>query len=127
MGSKWFMRQLFQNSMAICRKFQKPDIFLTMTANPKWSEITDNLLKHQTASDHPDIVARVFEQKKNALLKKIDDGVFGGVAARVHTIKFQKWGLPHIHLLIFLKPQDRLRDTNHINAMVSAQLPDSNT
>ena len=71
------MQQLFQNSMAICRAFRKPDIFLTMTANPKWPEILEQLLwkaqplaganyqrRQQTASDRPDIVARVFELKK---------------------------------------------------------------
>ena len=79
-GSERHMNQLFQDSMAICRAFNKPDIFLTMTANPNWPEIQDQLLsevppphganyrrRKQKASDHPDIVARVFEQKKNAL------------------------------------------------------------
>ena len=35
-GSPRFMTQLFQDAMAICRHFHKPDLFLTMTANPKW-------------------------------------------------------------------------------------------
>ena len=39
------MYQLFQDSMAICQFCQKPDIFLTMTANSKWPEITEALLK----------------------------------------------------------------------------------
>jgi len=30
-----FMTQLFQDAMAICRHFHKPDLFLTITANPK--------------------------------------------------------------------------------------------
>jgi len=34
-GSPRFMTQLFQDAMAICRHFHKPDLFLTMTANPK--------------------------------------------------------------------------------------------
>ena len=34
-GSSRFMTQLFQDAMAICRYFHKPDLFLTMTANPK--------------------------------------------------------------------------------------------
>jgi hypothetical protein len=76
-GSERHMNQLFQDSMAVCRAFNKPDIFLTMTANPNWPEIQDALLEEelpepgsnacrrkQTASDRPDIVARVFEQKK---------------------------------------------------------------
>ncbi|KAG6863125.1 hypothetical protein C0993_012774, partial [Termitomyces sp. T159_Od127] len=48
-----------------------------------WAEIEKALLKEpavngkkQTASDQLDIVARVFELKKNALLKEIKDGLF---------------------------------------------------
>ena len=80
-GSERNMLQLYQDSMAICRAFHKPDIFLTMTANPNWVEIQEALLKEQTVDGHrqtavdwPDIVARVFEEKKNALLKEIKDG-----------------------------------------------------
>ena len=87
-----------------------------MMANPSWSEIEDNLFSYeddeddpdyprkcQTASDHPDIVAHVFFQKIKSMLKDIKDGLFGDVQGYVFTIEFQKWGLPHIHLLIFLK------------------------
>jgi len=109
-----------KDSMAICRTFQKPDLFITMTANPNWPEIQDALLqeelpdpnsnarrKKQTAYDRPDIVARVFEQKKNALLKDIRGGVFGKVLANIHTVEFQKRGLPHMHLLTFLDPANK--------------------
>jgi Helitron helicase-like domain at N-terminus len=87
-GSSRHMYQLFQDSMAITRHCGKPDIFLTMTANPSWPEIKDNVFsydddndhpdrpKHQTASDRPDIVARVFAQKIKAMLKNIKDGLF---------------------------------------------------
>jgi len=123
-GSPRFMTQLFQDATAICRHFHKPDLFLTMTANPKWPEILHSLFPGQTATDCPDIVSRVFEQKKKALLKLIDNGFFGTTVAHIHTIEFQKRGLPHIHLLIFLYPQHRIRDSHHINSMISAQLPD---
>src|ERR1700690_354184 len=84
-GSSRQMYQLFQDSMAIARHCHKPDLFLTMTANPNWPEIQDALLeingglndndpnnphKHQTASDRPDIVARVFSKKVEALDRK---------------------------------------------------------
>ena len=36
------MQQLLQDSLAICREYQKPDLFLTMTANGSWPEITQN-------------------------------------------------------------------------------------
>jgi hypothetical protein len=38
------MYQMLQDSLAICRAFMKPDLFLTMTANGSWPEITENLL-----------------------------------------------------------------------------------
>ena len=115
-GGEWHMMQLFQDSMAICCAFQKPDIFLTMTANPNWNEITSNFQENgpnglkQTAADRPDIVAHVFKEKKKALLKEIKEGLLGRTAAMVHTIEFQKRGLPHMYLLIFLDPADKIRD-----------------
>ena len=130
-GSERNMLQLYQDSMAICHAFCKPDIFLTMTANPNWVEIQEALLKEptiegqkQTAVDRPDIVARVFEEKKTALLKEIKDGLFGKTAAMVHTIEFQKRGLPHMHLLIFLDPADKIRNADDVDSIVSAQIPD---
>ena len=82
-----------------------------MTANPKWPEILHSLFPGQTATDRPDIVLRIFKQKKKTLLKLIDNGFFGTTIAHIHTIEFQKRGLPHIHLLIFLHSQDRIRDS----------------
>ena len=43
-GSTRYMQQLLQDSLAICREYKKPDLFLTMTANGSWPEITQNLL-----------------------------------------------------------------------------------
>ena len=93
--------------MAICRYFHKPDLFLIMTTNPKWPEILHSLFPGQTATNRSDIISWVFEQKKKALLKLIDNGFFGTTITYIHTIEFQKRGLPHIHLLIFLYSQDR--------------------
>lgn len=70
-GSPRHMFEIFQDSMAITRYNQHPDIFLTMTANPKWPEITEALLPHQKAVDRPDLVACVFELKRKCLMKEI--------------------------------------------------------
>jgi hypothetical protein len=80
------MYQLFQDSTAICHFGRKPDLFLTMTANPKWPEITAQLLHGQQAADHSDIIACVFLQKKDALFKEIKAGLFGKVIGLVYTI-----------------------------------------
>ncbi|XP_044019460.1 uncharacterized protein LOC122859843 [Aphidius gifuensis] len=58
-GSPRNMLQHYQDAMAIVRKFGKPDLFITMTCNPNWREIKENILHGQTASDRPDIVSRI--------------------------------------------------------------------
>ena len=105
MESPRFMTQLFQDAMAICRHFHKPDLFLTITANSKWPEIIHSLFPDQIATDCSDIVSQVFEQKKKALLKLIDNSFFSTTVAHIYTIEFQKRGLLHIYLLIFFYPQ----------------------
>lgn len=68
------MKQRHMDAMALVQKYDKPDIFLTMTCNPNWPEIQDELFPGQTAQDRPDLVARVFRAKletmKDTLTKK---------------------------------------------------------
>jgi hypothetical protein len=42
-GGPQDMRRRYMDAMALVRKFGKPDIFLTMTCNPNWDEIKDEL------------------------------------------------------------------------------------
>lgn len=42
----------------------------------------------------------------------------------MHVIEFQKRGLPHVHMLIWLHPADRPHKTNEIDDLVSAEIPD---
>lgn len=72
-GSPRNMMESCQNSLAISRRFGNPMLFITMTANPKWPEIENALLEGQTIQDRPDLVVRVFELKKKALLKKLKE------------------------------------------------------
>ncbi|XP_058791046.1 uncharacterized protein LOC131664174 [Phymastichus coffea] len=57
-GSPRYMQQCYQDAMAIVNETGKPDIFLTMTCNPNWPEISENLLLGQQTADRPDLVAR---------------------------------------------------------------------
>jgi len=64
--------------MAIVRYFGKSTLFITFTANPNWKEIQDELLPHQSATDRPDLVVRVFHLKQQDLLAEIhSEGIFG--------------------------------------------------
>jgi hypothetical protein len=38
------MKNRQMDAMALVQAYGKPDIFLTMTFNPNWQEILDNLL-----------------------------------------------------------------------------------
>jgi hypothetical protein len=53
-GSPRDMMQRYQDAMALLR-IGKPDLFITMTCNPNWSEIQTLLLSGQKAQDRPDI------------------------------------------------------------------------
>ena len=121
------MVQNYQDAMAICRWAGYPDLFLTFTCNPKWSEINHSLefiegLKYE---DRPDIVARVFKIKLDELLHDLrHKSHFGRVIAIVYTIEFQKRGLPHAHILLFLDPKDKCPSPTDIDGIIMAEIPD---
>ncbi len=51
--------------------FKKPNFFVTFTCNPKWSEITRELLSNQNATDRPNLTAHVFHIKLQEFLKDL--------------------------------------------------------
>ena len=120
-GSDRHMQQLFQNSMAIVRYFGKPTLFITFTANPQWPEVLDDL-EGQSLENRPDVMARIFNIKRKALLKDIQS-VFGQCLGFVWTLEFQKRGLPHIHILLFLHRDSDFLDCERIDNFICAELP----
>ena len=58
-GSPRHLKQLSNNALSIVSECGEPDVFITLTCNPTWKEITSQLLPGQTAFDRPDIVAQV--------------------------------------------------------------------
>ncbi|KAH7698717.1 Protein Y46B2A.2, partial [Aphelenchoides avenae] len=112
-GSPRFWQQSFEDAMAIVRYYGRPDIFLTMTCNPSWPEITDVITVtmedgeefEEYSTDRPDIIARVFDMKKDALLR-------------------EKRGLPHLHAILTQRDKDKIRTPGEIDRCISAQIPD---
>jgi hypothetical protein len=124
-GSERAMRAALMDAMAVTGRFKKPNLLLTMTTNPNWPEITRELLGRQEAIDRPDVVARVFKLKKKQLTAEIfGDGIFGRCPARVWTIEYQKRGLPHMHMLLFLQDSENFLEPEVIDEMVCAELPE---
>ncbi|KAF7821239.1 uncharacterized protein G2W53_026694 [Senna tora] len=61
-----------------------------------------------TRSERPDLLSHVFKIKLNALIKDITkEFLFGICRADIYTIEFQKRGLPHAHILIWLNAEHK--------------------
>ena len=116
------MQQCYQDSIAIVTHFGKPTFFITMTANPRWPEITNMLYPGQQPTDRPDLIARVFRLKIAELLKDLQRGIFGPYGGHVYTVEYQKRGLPHMHLLLFLKVA-LVMELGFIDELVYVELP----
>ena len=57
------MHSRFMDAMTLVTRFGKPEFFVTMTCNPYWDEIVEQLLPGQMPQDRPYIVARVYRAK----------------------------------------------------------------
>lgn len=111
--------------MAIVAKYGKPDLFVTYTCNPNVQDIMENLRDGEHKEHHPDLVSRVFHLHLAELLCDIKDGhILGVPVAHVHVIEFQKTGLPHCHILIILRGENKLWTRDDIDQFISAEIPD---
>nr|CAD1830264.1 unnamed protein product [Ananas comosus var. bracteatus] len=122
-----YMMQNYQDAIAICRHCGHPDLFITFTCNTQWLEIENALrfISGQKAEDRPDIVSRVFKMKVEALMADIKSGVyFGKVVADLYTVEFQKRGLPHVHILVWLDASHKSPSSTEIDSIISAEIPD---
>jgi Helitron helicase-like domain at N-terminus len=125
------MQRLYQDSMAIVRHFGRPSLFITFTTNPDWEEITRELLTDeygvctQCWGDRPDLVSRVFNLKLKEMLQELRrDNIFGRHVASVYTVEFQKRGLPHAHILLFLDGKSQFDTPEKVDNVISAEIPD---
>ena len=113
-GSPRNMAERYQDAMSLVRQYGKPDLFITMTCNPNWQEIQENLFPGQKAADRPDLISRVFSLKLKALMNDIlKEGVFGKAVANCYAIEFQK-----------RVDKDSKIDREDYDKIVCAELPD---
>ncbi|CAN7089236.1 unnamed protein product, partial [Brassica rapa subsp. narinosa] len=129
-GSPRYMAEKYHDAMAICRWYGNPHLFITMTTNPKWAEISNHLQMYGTdePNDRPDLECRVFKMKLDELMSDFKKGLFfPRPKAEVYTIEFQKRGLPHAHILLWLEGDFNNPTTSDIDKIISAELPDKET
>ena len=109
--------------MSLVQKLGKPDLFITMTCNPGWEEIQNELLLAQIAQDCPNLLARVFKSKYEELK---DDIVVKRVLERVivyvQVFEFQKRDLPHAHMLIILDEDEKLHNLEDYDRIVKVEI-----
>ena len=73
-GSPRYMQKHYQDAMAIMRNTGRPDLFITVTCNPKWKELKEVLQKfpaRTTPNDIPNITVRLFHTKLMSLIEDI--------------------------------------------------------
>ncbi|XP_060207250.1 uncharacterized protein LOC132635050 isoform X2 [Lycium barbarum] len=125
-GGARYMLQNYQDAMAICKWAGYPDLFITFTCNPKWPEIRRFVeSRGLNPEDRPNILSRVFKIKLDQLIKDLQKNqIFGRVKAVIYTIEFQKQGLPHAHILLFLHEHNKYPTATDIDRIISAKVPD---
>lgn len=110
-GSLRDMYRRYQDAMCIVRNHGKPDLFITFTCNPSWTEIAAVLKNGESVSNRPDLVSRVLRQKfeefTNEIVKR---HIFSIVNAYMYTVEFKKCILPHLHLLLMLEDRYKIRN-----------------
>ncbi|CAK8561548.1 unnamed protein product [Lathyrus sativus] len=95
-----------------------------MTCNPSWCEMTSELLPFQTPQDRPDLLTRIFHSKFEQLKDDvINKGVLGKVKSYMYVTEFQKRGFPHVHMLLVLESNDKLRGPEEYDSTVRAEIP----
>ena len=82
-------------------------MFVTITCNPKWQNIVDELQPGQDAWMRPDLTDCVFKMKLDSIMKNLTkNGYMGHCISHIQVIEFQKRGLPNSHILISLSNDD---------------------
>ncbi|XP_076037203.1 uncharacterized protein LOC143022743 [Oratosquilla oratoria] len=125
-GGPRYMKERQQDALAFVTSYGSPDFFITFTMNPQWKELQEAIACTSKGSvqpcDRPDLVSRIFKLKVDALMDDLTKKhIFGRVKAHLYSTEWQKRGLPHVHILLWMEH----RVTNNlIEKLISAEIPD---
>ncbi|KAL8470461.1 hypothetical protein ACS0TY_033083 [Phlomoides rotata] len=111
-GGPRYMKQNFQDAMAICKWYSYPDLFITFTCNPKWPEISHFL------NDRGRTLFAECLRLNLMLLYKILEKI-----SCLGEWK-QKRGLPHAHILLFLHRDNKIPTSITIDRIIFVEIPD---
>lgn len=101
------------------------DLIITFNCNPKWTLVLQEGLKiGHKPQDRYDIIGRIFHIKVKKMVNFLTKKVVFLVPSRcyVYTVEWQKRGLPHIHILLWL--EDRIKPVQ-IDSVISLKIPNA--
>lgn len=124
-GSPRHRHEYAQDAMSYVRYYGHPDLLIIFTFNPEWPEMETMLYLGQLPGYRYDLTERIFKQK----LKKLMDAMNKTDISResrcwMYLIKWQKRGLVHAHILIWLEEKVH---PGWMGDVTSAELPDPKT
>ena len=109
------MHQEYLDSTGLYQCYGHTHGFPTITCNPNWHEIRENLNDGEMPLDRPDLVTCVVKLKKQQLIRDLGiEMIFGKMIARTHSIEFQKRGFPHMHIIVWLEEGSHMTDSQRV-------------
>ncbi|XP_076047336.1 uncharacterized protein LOC143028862 [Oratosquilla oratoria] len=122
------MKARQQDALAFVSSYGSPDFFITFTMNPHWEEFKQAVeavgCDISRMYDRPDFVSRIFKLKVDSLMDHLTiKNVFGRVKAHLLSVEWQKRGLPHVHILLWM---ERHVTADFVSRVISAEIPDKN-
>ncbi|XP_076031073.1 uncharacterized protein LOC143019319 [Oratosquilla oratoria] len=127
-GGPRYMKARQQDALAFVSSYGSPDFFITFTMNPHWEELKQAAeavgCDISRMYDRPDFVSRIFKLKVDSLMDDLTiKNVFGRVKAHLLSVEWQKRGLPHVHILLWM---ERHVTADFVFRVISAEIPDKN-
>ncbi|XP_072087855.1 uncharacterized protein [Arachis hypogaea] len=116
------------NRIGTLRYAGYPSYFITMTYNPEWDEIKREVTPiGLKVEDRPGILCRVFKIKLDGLIDDLkEEKIFGKILGYVCTVEFQKRGLLHAHIFLFMSNEFKPQTPDDIDKHIIVEIPDEN-
>ena len=119
----------FQESMAIIQDKGFPSIFMTMTCNLNWPEISENLQRtSKRPGDEPLLISRVFHGYLRELIRELRSGelfahgnMLNPAEYVVYTVEYTGGGVPHAHIVCRLREHPCTAE--EVDNIVCAEIP----
>jgi len=123
-GSARYYKAAHRDCAAIAGMFGTADFFITFTCNPRWPEIERHLRRGWQSCDMPTLANKAFRVRLRLLMKYLEMGYLGKMMAFLRVIEYQRAGLPHAHITLWVEKTDSPRDTHDYDSCFLAEIPD---